>query len=625
MTAERRSSLERTRSNSRMRAKGPWETTTASRGESTGPEYPHLPRISLVLGLGDQGGLWYERVIPIPGQRPASPQPAMSQADSPSDAPQAFVRGLFLGRLAGETIAPYPTPDAETGATIDEIAKMVSDWAQETIDPVAIDETKTIPPAVIEGLKELGIMGLTIPEKYGGAGMGQLAYAKVMEALSHRCASTVTVVGAHLGLGTKGLLLYGSDEQKQRWLPDLASGERIAAFALTEANAGSDAGALRTTADRDGDGWRLSGRKVWITNGKIANFFAVYARTPHPTNPAAPIEERPISAFFVPAESPGFSTGAPEDKMGLRGSSTTEVGLEDVRVPLDYRFGPEGEGFKVALNVLNGGRHGLAASCIGQARLARDLARAHALEREQFGVPIARFGMVREMLANMDADIYAMEASTWLVAGLMDRGGVETMLEAACCKMYATDALWRIANDALQITGGTGFMREYPYERILRDARINMIFEGTNQVLRMMLSTQGLRPLVRGEAADTGTVSFAGVHADFRAEAAWIEELVPRLGACALAAAQNHGKAVRSAQHVLRRLSDAATGLFGASAVLARVSAAAEAQQADDHERALARLACRRQVEDARRSLDEEAHPWDDLIEDVARHGTGLE
>ncbi len=549
----------------------------------------------------------------------------MTSSEATSSAPQPFVRGLFLGRLEAGTICPYPLPDGETAETIDEIATMVGDWARESIDPVAIDEDKDIPDEVIEGLKELGLTGLTIPEEFGGAGMGQLAYAKVMEALAHRCASTVTVLGAHLGLGAKGILLYGTDEQKQRWLPALASGERMAGFALTEANAGSDAGALRTVAERDGDEWVLSGRKVWITNGKIANFFAVYARTPHPTNPDAPIEERPVSAFMVPAESAGFSTGAPEDKMGLRGSSTTEVGLEEVRIPLDFLVGKEGEGFKVALNVLNGGRHGLAASCIGQARLARDLALAHSLEREQFGQPIARFGMVREMLAHMDADIYAMESSAWLVAGLTDRGGVETMLEAACCKMFATDALWRIANDALQVTGGTGFMREYPYERILRDARINMIFEGTNQVLRMMLSTQGLRPLVRGDGAlSTDPVAFAGVDPKLQAEAGWIEEQVPRFAKLAQAAAETHGKGVRSAQHVLRRLSDAATGLFCASAVLARATSSLATGTSTEQELALARLSCRMRVEEARAALGEEESPWDDLLEDVARHATGL-
>ena len=536
-----------------------------------------------------------------------------------------FVRGVFAGRIDSGAILPFPHPDAESAETAAEIAAMVRDWATETIDPAAIDREKRIPPSVIDGLKELGLFGLTIPEEYGGAGCGQLAYAQMMEQVAHRCASTVTVLGAHLGIGMKGLLLYGTPEQKRTWLPDLATGERIAAFALTEAGAGSDAAALRTTADPTGDGgYRLNGRKIWITNGGIANFFTVFARTPVAGSPDAPLMERPISAFIVPGESRGVSIGEPEDKMGLCGSSTTEVGLEDVVVPADCLLGPEGQGFKVALNILNAGRHGLAACCVGQAKLSRDLAVAHATEREQFGQPIGRFGMLRELLAAMDADIYAMEAGYLLTAGLMDRGDTETMLEAACCKMFATERLWTIANDALQITGGTGFMREYPYERIIRDARINMIFEGTNQVLRMMLATQGLRVWTRGPAPESAAAPvFAGVHAAFADERARLEALVPELAQRARAAAERHGKAVRSAQHVLRRLADMAVALFGMGAVLSRASSSGEALGA--REAAAARLACRRLADDFCRARDEEDAPADDLVDEVARGMTGLD
>src|SRR6185503_8684757 len=326
--------------------------------------------------------------------------------------------------------------------------------------------------------------------------------------------------------------------------PKLASGERIAAFALTEAGAGSDAAALATRAEPLADGsWKLNGRKIWITNGGIANGFTVFARTPDPARPAAKFMEWPISAFWVERERAGLSTGKPEDKMGLCGSSTTEVALEDVIVPPEALVGPRGEGFKVALNVLNSGRHGLAACCIGQAKLARSLALKHAAERVQFGQPIERFGMVQELLAGMEADLYAMEAATYLTAGLMDAKR-ETMLEAACCKMHATERLWQIANDALQVTGGTGFMREYPYERILRDARINMIFEGTNQVLRMMLVGQGLRGMELG--APALAPALAGVHPSLAAERHAVEELVALFASRARAFAAAHGRDVRA-------------------------------------------------------------------------------
>jgi acyl-CoA dehydrogenase family protein 9 len=531
----------------------------------------------------------------------------------------SFVRALFAGRLESAALFPYPQQDPDTAETTEAIVASVAEWAARTIDPEAIDHTKCIPPEVIDGLRELGLFGLTIPEEYGGAGAGQVTYARVMETVARRCASTVTVLGAQLGIGMKALVLYGTEEQKAHWLPRLASGERIAAFALTEAGAGSDAAALATRAEPLADGsWKLNGRKIWITNGGIANGFTVFARTPDPSRPDARPHEWPISCFWVERERAGLSTGRPEDKLGLCGSSTTEVALEEVVVPPEALIGPRGEGFKVALNVLNSGRHGLAACCIGQAKLARDLAAKHARERVQFGRPIACFGMVQELLAGMDADLYAMEAATYLTAGLMDAKR-ETMLEAACCKLHATERLWQIANDALQVTGGTGFMREYPYERILRDARINMIFEGTNQVLRMMLAYHGLRSLSRGEVAPAdGPARLAGVAPELAAERAELESLVPLFAARCRAALERHGERVREAQFTLHRLADMAAALFVAAAVLSRASASRGRGTDAPRELDLARLACRRAAKDFQRALFEEEHPDDELVERVA-------
>ncbi len=536
---------------------------------------------------------------------------------------QSFVRALFAGRLESAAIFPYPRQTPEESETTAAIVASVAEWSANAVDPRAIDHAKSIPPEVVAGLRELGLFGLTIPEEFGGAGQGQVTYARVMETVAHRCASTVTVLGAQLGIGIKALLLYGTPAQKARWLPELASGARIAAFALTEAGAGSDAAALATRAEPLADGsWKLNGRKIWITNGGIANVFTVFARTPDPARPGAPPHEWPISAFWIERERVGLSTGLPEDKLGLCGSSTTEVGLEDVVVPAEALIGPRGDGFKVALNVLNSGRHGLAACCIGQARLARSLAVAHAAERVQFGHPIARFGMVQELLAGMDADLYAMEATTYLTAGLMDQKR-ETMLEAACCKMHATERLWQVANDALQVTGGTGFMREYPYERILRDARINMIFEGTNQVLRMMIAYQGLRSLARGELAPgTGRAELAGVPPRLDAERAEFEALVPRFAARCQQALARHGERVREAQFTLHRVADMVAALFVSAAVLARASAADAAGGLDPRELDLARLACRRAHKEFERADHEDAHPDDELVARVAGSAT---
>jgi acyl-CoA dehydrogenase family protein 9 len=530
-----------------------------------------------------------------------------------------FVRGLFAGRLEAAALFPYPEQTPAEAETTAAIVASVAEWAAAAVDPVAIDHGKRIPESVIAGLRELGLFGLTIPEEHGGAGQGQVTYARVMETVAQRCASTVTVLGAQLGIGMKALLLYGSEAQKARWLPQLASGERIAAFALTEAGAGSDAAALATRAEPLADGsWRLDGRKIWITNGGIANAFTVFARTPDPARPGAKPSEWPISAFWVERERAGLSTGRPEDKMGLCGSSTTEVALEGVIVPSEALIGPRGDGFKVALNVLNSGRHGLAACCIGQAKLARDLAVAHARERVQFGRPIARFGMVQELLAGMEADLYAMEATTYLTAGLMDAKR-ETMLEAACCKLHATERLWQIANDALQVTGGTGFMCEYAFERILRDARINMIFEGTNQVLRMMLASQGLRSLARGEIQpESGPAVLPAVAPELDAERRALEAQVPRFAASARAALARHGERVREAQFDLHRLADMAAALFVEVAVLSRATASTARGALAATELDRARLAARRAAKDFERAALDERHPDDELVARVA-------
>ncbi len=539
---------------------------------------------------------------------------------------RGFVRSLFEGRLETAGILPFPHPDPETLEMAEEVAKMLGDWAAKAIDPARVDRDKAIPEEIIEGVAELGLFGLIIPEEHGGAGCGHYAYSRMMEVFTNRCTSCVTLLGAHLGIGIKALLLYGTPEQKERWLPKLAAGELIAAFGLSEAGAGSDPASLRTTADPLPDGsWKLNGRKMWITNGGVASLFTIFARTPHPEDPDAELMRRPISAFVVLREMDGVSTGLPEDKMGQRGSSVTDVLLEDVVVPADHLLGGEGQGFKIAMNVLNSGRHGIAAGSMGHARLARELAVAHAAEREQFGRPIGSFGMVQEMLAAMDADLYTMEAGVRLTVGLADGGEHESMLEAACAKTFATERLWTIANDALQVAGGIGYTREYAFERIVRDARVNTIFEGTNQVLRMMVGAEGLRTLLKGTARDSESAPrLDGVHPDFEWEQQVVESLVPLFTERARGAVERHGKRVRGAQLVLKRLTDMAVALFGACAVLSYVTSRIESGTAAEGEADLARLACRRLEGDFRRTLAEDDAQHDELIATVSKRMTGL-
>ena len=518
-----------------------------------------------------------------------------------------LVRTLFLGAASKPAFLPFPEPDAETRETADEIFEMVSSWAADAIDPAAIDAAGEIPAEVREGLAELGLLGLIVPEEYGGAGMGQVAYSRLMEALAGRCASTVTVVGGHMGLAMKPVLLFGTDEQKARWLPRFASGEELGSFALTEANAGSDAGGLRATAVEQPDGsWVLSGTKVMITNAGFATVFAAFARTPDPERPDLPQAEWPISCFYVPAAAEGVTVAPEEDKMGLKGSSTCEVAFDEVRLPADHLIGPRGKGFKVALITLNTGRHGLAACCIGQARLAADLAYKQAGERVQFGRPIAEFGLVREMLAGMRADIYAMESGTYLAAGLIDRGETDYLLESAACKIFATERLWTLANDALQVAGGWGFFKEFPFERIVRDARINLIFEGTNQILRTLMAGQGLKPLLAGgapEPADRATPE--DFHGDLHGVAAEVLAAVEELGRATAELLESKGKGLFFDQPAQARISEASVALYTALAVLSR--ATGQLGGLDGEPRAaladLARLAARRRLRAARASL----------------------
>lgn len=559
---------------------------------------------------------------------------------TPPERPSGFLRSLFLGELPEELWLPFPTrPPEETDATI-QIVEAVADFARARIDARKIDEEGSIPPSVLAGMKELGLFGMIVPQEFGGSGLGSTTYGRVLEELAFHCASCATTVGAHQSIGLKALLLFGTPEQKLQFLPPLASGEQLAAFALTEPGAGSDAHSITTKATPIGDSWIISGEKVWITNGGIASFFTVFARTPDP----ADATKTKLTCFAVPRNAPGVSIGKEEKKMGLRGSSTTAVFFENVKIPDLYRIGPAGGGFKVAMEVLNNGRHGLAAGCLGLGRAALADALAHAKTRQQFGKPIIEFGLVEEMLANAKADLYIIECGCRFVAGRMDEGAADVSLESAACKVFATEALWRIVNDSLQIAGGAGFMREYAYERRLRDARVNLIFEGTNQILRLYLTLQGLRgpgdewkrlgaalkhPILQFPELTRATSRRLrrslprkppkNLSKWLRNEAAVVAECAQELSEAAGAALRKHQKNIVNAQLTLSRLADGATSLFLYSAVVAKLALAESGNEQIDEP--TARLALRRLYRGFRGALDS-IQPGDEkLLADV---GEGL-
>ncbi len=362
------------------------------------------------------------------------------------------------------------------------------DFAQSVVKPVAavVDRDHRFPREAIEGARELDLMGILVPEEYGGAGLDHLAFTLCIEELAAACASTAVIVDVHNSVATEPIVLFGSPEQKKQWLPDLASGRILGGFALTEPGSGSDAAALKTTALRDGRDFVLSGTKVFITNAGEAGLYVVFARTGE--SPRAD----GVSAFLVPADRPGLKVGQVFQKMGLHGSPTGELVLEEVRIPAANLLHQEGKGFQVAMRALDSGRIGISGQALGIARAALEEGIAYVKEREQFGQPIAGFEGIQFMIADMATRLEAARGLTYHAAWLCSEGRPFTR-EAAMAKLFATDAAMEIAIDALQLAGGYGYISDYPWERHFRDAKALQIYEGSNQVQRVVIA----RDLVR--------------------------------------------------------------------------------------------------------------------------------
>jgi butyryl-CoA dehydrogenase len=356
-------------------------------------------------------------------------------------------------------------------------------FAEEVVAPRAreIDESGEFPRDTFARAAELGLAGVAVPEEYGGAGMDNLAYCLAIEEISRACASTGVILSVNNSLVCDPLLKFGNEEQKKRWLTPLAAGELLGCFALTEPGAGSDAGSLRTTARRDGGDYVLDGNKVFITNGTHADVALVFATV----DPAK--KHRGITAFIVACDTPGFSRGGHEYKLGVNASGTTELAFQGMRVPAAQRLGEEGEGFKVAMATLDGGRVGISAQAVGIARGALEEALAYAQEREQFGRPIADFQAIQFYLADMSTELDAARLLTWKAAWTKDQGR-RYSLEAAQAKLYSSQMAQRVTNLALQIHGGYGYTKDYNVERYFRDARITEIYEGTSEIQKLVIA-----------------------------------------------------------------------------------------------------------------------------------------
>lgn len=376
--------------------------------------------------------------------------------------------------------------DSETfGLLRDTVAKFVT----ERLIPreAEVVETNAIPADVVTGMKELGLFGLSIAEKFGGLGLSMEEEVRIVFELGRASPAFRSVVGTNIGIGSQSIVIAGTREQKEKYLPALASGELVGSFALTEPDAGSDAMALRTSARRDGDHYVLNGTKRYITNASSAGLFSVMART------APERRASSISCFLVEAETPGIKLGQPDRKMGQRGALTCDVIFEDCRVPASALLGnQEGNGFRTAMKVLDKGRLHIAALCVGIADRLIQESVAYARDRKQFGQPIAQFQLVQAMLADSEADTYAARCMIVDAAARRDRGE-NTTRQAACAKMFASEMVGRVADRAVQIFGGAGYMAEYPVERFYRDVRLFRIFEGTTQIQQLVIARELLK------------------------------------------------------------------------------------------------------------------------------------
>ena len=513
----------------------------------------------------------------------------------------SFMRSLCMGLIEEDILLPFP----EISSTEKETLHGVISSLEQVFKPHAEDFRRwdrqgEFPAEFVDELRQFGLFGLVIPEEHGGMGFGSAAYSRSLQEVAKYDASAAVTIGAHSSIGMRGLLLFGTPEQRQRYYPKLASGEMIAAFCLTEPGSGSDAASIRTTASREGDDWVLNGNKIWITNGGIADFFTVFAKT------GGPDERGQLSAFIVTRDMAGVSTGPHEDKMGLRASSTTTVTLDNVRVPHANLLGEEGKGFKVAMMILNSGRTGLGGGSVGGMKNLIRLATQQAKGRVQFGKPISEFGSIKQKIGQMVVDCYATEAAVSMVAGLIDQGYQDYAVEAAISKVFSSEALWRTADEALQIAGGNGYMAEYPYERVMRDSRINRIFEGTNEILRLFIALtamndvgQHLRELsksldgvfndpikgfgVMGEYAlrrvsiATGIrregTNFTKLHPALQKYRSSFEEGTRDLAAAVDRILRKHGRSIIDKQFATRRLGDMMIDLFVLACVLSRVDA----------------------------------------------------
>ena len=542
----------------------------------------------------------------------AAERPAPDETRHPCS---SFAKSLVLGDIHEDLVFPWPQADPGEQERIRALIAAAHEIAGR-LDHRKIEDERWIGDGVIRELGEAGLLGLYVPERYGGQGLSQTGYARVFETFAQIDATLAIILGVHQSIGFKGIALFGTDEQKERFLPDLASGRKLAGYALTEPQAGSDAYHVQSRAVRQADGsWLFNGEKRFIGNGSVGSVFTTFARC------EVDDEDRHI-ALIVEKGMEGFEVGERFDTLGLRANDLRRLYFRDVRVPPENVLGEPGDGFRIAMEILNNGRIGLGTGSVGGAKRLLDLAIGHVTERRQFGRPLADFELVQDKIGWMVSYLFGLESMCYLTCGLVDAGIPDYSLESAMCKVSGTEFLWYAANRAMQLKGGEGYLRSEPYEKILRDIRIFPIFEGANDVLRAFVALSAFKPLGEklaeiGEIGLGDPIGALGVlaeyvggrirsqirperitkaHPELARHADEVSEQVKEMRSIAEGLLRKHRKGIVERQLVQKRLADSLADIYAQIAVLSRVTSIFEDQgvEVSGQERYIAETFCNR-------------------------------
>lgn len=563
------------------------------------------------------------------------------QDDEPVEGVSSFAKSLFLGEIHEDLVFPYPPSVQDQDPRIQELVDSVRELGATKYDQRKYEEERWIGDDMVRELGERGLLGLYVPKEYGGQGLSQTGYCRVSEEFAQIDATLSVIMGVHQSIGMKGIVLYGSDEQKERFLPDLASGRKLAAFALTEPNAGSDAYGIESRAVKQPDGsWKLNGHKRYIGNGSKAGVLVTFARA------EVDGKDKHIALILEP-DMDGFEVGDRYDTMGLRANDLRQLHFNDIRVPPENVLGEPGEGFRIAMHILNNGRLSLGTGSVGCSKFLLDRIIEHVQEREQFGKPIGDFELVQEKIGWMVAFTFGLESMAYMTTGLVDAGVPDYSLESAICKVSGTEFMWYAANRALQLKGGEGYMRDEPYEKLLRDIRIFPIFEGANDVMRAFIALSGVKPLSE-ELQEMGDIGFGdpigsiGVladyiggrikrevrpdrvtkaHDDLAKLAEPLTDQVKRLREVSESCLREHRKGFMERQFLQKRLSDAVSDIYAQIATLSRITSILEDQgvEPSGQERYIAETFCTRAARRVDKHLDQVESNDDDRMAAIAK------